>query len=107
MPKPALRSRSRRKVQKKTPSGKTVVHYKKRKPNTHKCAICHANLHGKPRGSPVEIRKLSKSERKPERPFGGMLCSRCTRKIISLRARLEANLIKESEIPLSLLKYVK
>ena len=36
----------------------------------------------------MEIRKLAKTERRPERPFGGVLCSECMRKIEKLRVRV-------------------
>lgn len=104
--KPRHRTKSLKKVRKRTPSGKVKVAYKHKKHSKHVCAICKEVLHGKPRGRPVEIRKLSKSQRKPERPFGGHLCSKCSRKIISLRAKLKHGLIKKEEIPLSLSRYV-
>jgi len=104
--KPHHRTSSLKQVRKRTPGGKVKIVYKHKRPGKHVCAICKEVLHGKPRGRPVEIRKLSKSERRPERPFGGMLCSKCSRKIISLRAKLKHGLIKKEEIPISLSKYM-
>ncbi|ABU82373.1 50S ribosomal protein L34e [Ignicoccus hospitalis] len=80
MVRPAYRSRSRRRVYKRTPGGKTVVHFEKRKPKAARCAICGRPLGGVPRGRPVEIRKLSKTERRPERPYGGYICHACLMK---------------------------
>jgi len=81
MVRPAYRSRSRRRVYKRTPGGRTVVHYEKRKPKAARCAICGKPLGGVPRERPVELRKLAKTERRPERPYGGHICPSCLRKL--------------------------
>lgn len=103
---PRHRSRSLKRLQRRTPGGRTVTHYKHKKPGKHICAICKNFVHGRSRGRPVEIRRLPKSKRAPERPFGGMLCSKCTRKVLSLRARLIDKRIKLENIPLSLKQYI-
>ena len=103
---PRYRSRSLKRFQRKTPGNRTVTHYKYRMQGKHICAICGNVLHGKPRGKPFKIAKLAKSERKPTRPFGGMLCSPCSRHIIKLRAQLKGGLIKSEDIPISLGGYV-
>ena len=72
------RSRSKRRVFVKTPS-KTKMVYIDRKPSIGHCAQCGAKLHGMPR---VRSSKLTKSQRRPERPYGGQLCSKCSRKTI-------------------------
>ena len=82
MPTPAQRSRSFRKSRVTTPGGKVRIHYAKKRPAAAKCAACKKPLHGVPRGLPSEIRKLSKTEKRPERPYGGNLCSPCARKQI-------------------------
>jgi len=53
------------------------VTYRKRKESKQQCGSCGAVLKGIPR---VKISKLSKTQRRPERPYGGVLCSKCTRK---------------------------
>ncbi|AIJ06085.1 50S ribosomal protein L34e [Methanocaldococcus sp. 16A] len=87
MPAPRYRSRSYRRIYRRTPGGRIVIHYKRRKPNKAKCAVCGAELHGVPRGRPVEIRKLPKSQRRPERPYGGYLCPRCLKRLMIQKAR--------------------
>ncbi len=82
MPAPRQRSRSLRKVFVKTPGGITRVHYRKRKPSKAKCAICGKPLHGVPRERPYKIRNMAKTQKRPERPYGGVLCSSCMRKKI-------------------------
>lgn len=94
-------------IQRRTPGGRTAIHRKKKKTAKRKCAVCHGLLHGTPRGSPVEIRKLSKTERRPSRPFGGQLCSRCSRKIVALKAKVRNKLMELKEVPISLRSYLK
>ena len=60
---------------------------KKKKPSKHVCAECGAVLHGVPRGRPYEIAKLAKSQKRPNRPFGGYLCPKCARKHFKDEAR--------------------
>jgi len=82
MPAPRLRSRSLRKIFRKVSGGRTSIHYKKRKPKTAKCGNCDAVLKGVPRAFPFRMRSMAKTKKRPERPFGGVLCSRCMRKTI-------------------------
>ncbi|MGL6297610.1 MAG: 50S ribosomal protein L34e [Methanobacteriaceae archaeon] len=87
MPANRYRSRSYKRTFKKTPGGNTVLRYKKKKPSKHICAKCGEQLHGVPRGRPYEIRKLSKSKKRPNRPYGGYLCTKCTREHFKSEAR--------------------
>ena len=87
MPAMRYRSRSYRRRQVRTPGGKTVLRYKKKKTSKHVCAECGKLLHGVPRGRPYEINKLSKSKKRPNRPYGGYLCSECVRKVFKKEAR--------------------
>jgi len=87
MPELRYRSRSYKRIHKKTPGSRTVLRYKKKKPSKHVCAECGKLLHGVPRGRPYEIRKLSKTKKRPNRPFGGYLCSQCTRNHFKSEAR--------------------
>ncbi len=90
MPAPRYRSRSLKRVYVKLPGGRVTIHYRKKKVDYPKCAICKKPLHGVARGRKSEIKKLSKSERRPERPYGGYLCSRCMREVIKAKVRGEA-----------------
>ena len=87
MPAPRLRSRSLRKVFRKVPGGRTSLHYKKQKPQPAKCGNCGAVLKGVPREFPFRMRKMPKTFKRPERPFGGVLCSKCMRMEIINRVR--------------------
>lgn len=103
---PRYQSHSFRKMQKRTPGGRTVTQYLHKLHSKHICAICKETLHGKPRGRPIEIHKLSKSERRPERPFGGMLCSKDARVVLSYRAKVKHGLLKPEQVPISLKGYL-
>jgi len=74
--------KSFRLVYRKAPGGRTFIHYKKRKPGKAHCAECGGLLSGVVRERPYKIRKMGKTKKRPERPFGGQLCSRCMRKKI-------------------------
>ena len=82
MPKPGHRSRSLRKVHVRTPGGVNKVHYKKKKPSIAKCIICGAPLKGVPRERPYKMMNVAKTKKRPERPYGGVLCSKCAREKI-------------------------
>ena len=78
-----------RKKQVCTPGGKTVIHYLERKPQASSCAGCGRALAGVPRELPSVMQNLPKTAKRPERPFGGMLCSPCMRMMFQLKARGE------------------
>ncbi|HIP66318.1 MAG TPA: 50S ribosomal protein L34e [Pyrodictium sp.] len=96
MPRPALRTRSRRRVYRRTPGGRTVIHYEKRKPGPARCGMCGMPLNGVPRLRPVELRNLPLSQKRPERMFGGVLCVRCLEKVLkkTIREQVIAELEK-------------
>ena len=87
MPAPNKRSRTFRRVFVKTPGGLTKIHYRKRKPAKAHCAGCGALLPGVPRERPYKMQRMSKTEKRPERKFGGMLCSKCSRVKLKEAAR--------------------
>jgi len=82
MPAPRLRSRSLRKIFRKVPGGRTKVHFRKKKPKHAKCGNCGSLLKGVPRELPYKMRTMAKTRKRPERPFGGVLCSMCMRQTI-------------------------
>ena len=82
MPSPRRRSRSLRIVHKKLPGGRLTFHYRKKKPKKAHCANCKKILHGVPRERPYRMRNMPKTMKRPERMFGGVLCSSCSRRTI-------------------------
>jgi len=104
MVRPGLRRM--KKVKRKTPGGLLRFIFRRKMYSKHKCAICSGELAGVPRGKPAVIGRLTKSKRRPTRPFGGQLCSKCTRKIVALKAKLKLKTISVDAVPLSIRKYV-
>jgi large subunit ribosomal protein L34e len=70
---PAYRSRSRARQKRNIPGNQTRVHYIKRQPSQAHCAITGMILHGVPHLRPSRLRKLPRSSRRPNRPFGGVI----------------------------------
>ena len=81
------KSRTLARTQVRTPAARVVTHHRQRKPSAPVCANCGTKLKGVPRGTPNQIKALTKSQRRPERPYGGVLCSACTRAKMKQAAR--------------------
>ena len=77
--------RVKKKFKVKTPGGKSVWHFKKKKVSYTVCGKCGAKLN-RSKLNPTEIRKLSKVKRRPERPFPE-LCSKCMREVFKSKVR--------------------
>ncbi len=76
------KSRSLRRVYRRTPGKRVVVHYSARKPVKPHCASCGTVLKGVLRERPYKMMSIPKTRKRPSRPFGGVLCSKCMRKKI-------------------------
>lgn len=76
-----------KKFKRRIPSGSVVIRRKKEKPKIAKCAWCKKPLHGVPKLSISQMRKLSKTQKRPSRAYGGYLCSSCVREIFRENAR--------------------
>jgi len=74
---PGLRGKPHKLV--RTPGGRLVWRPVKLKKGEARCAWCHGELHGTPALPKAEMRRLPKSGKRPERPYGGYLCPRCLR----------------------------
>ncbi len=96
-----------KKIFRRTPGGRVVIHFRKEKTSKHVCAICGKPLHGVPHGKrPSQVRKLAKTERRPERVFGGVLCPECTRRVIEEAFYVKQGVKDISEIDMRDRKYV-
>ena len=87
MPAPSKRSRSFRKVHRRVPGGRTSLHYERKKPGKAKCGRCKAVLKGVPRERPYKMMRMAKTKKRPERPYGGVLCSKCMRELFKEKSR--------------------
>jgi len=88
MPEGAKRSRTFRRIRRKTPGGRNVLRYEKRKPKKAKCSSCGAGLAGVPRERDFKMQNMGKTQKRPSRAYGGMLCSKCTKDLLKKKARL-------------------
>ena len=85
-----FKSRSFRRVKTRTPKSKVKIVHTRRKPSKARCAICGKELHGVKRVLPSELKKYSKSQKRPSRPYGGYICASCLRKLMREKARSDA-----------------
>lgn len=86
MPRPSKRSRTFRRVFRRITKGVKLV-YEKRKPKKAHCGKCGIVLQGVPRERPYKMMNMPKSQKRPERMFGGTLCSKCSKREIIKRVR--------------------
>ncbi|MBT4445719.1 50S ribosomal protein L34e [archaeon] len=93
-----LKSRRLRRVKVRTPGGKTVMHYRQRKPSAAICAIYGTPLAGVPKITDSKRKNIPKSQRRPERPYGGVLSSKAMRDVIKEQARMESDMGEEPAI---------
>jgi len=84
---PRHRSRTKRRVKRVAPGGKNVLHYVDRKPQKARCGSCGVDLKGVPRERPAKMRAMSKTKKRPERKFGGVLCGGCVSRMVITAAR--------------------
>ena len=92
------RSRSKKLKYVKTPGGKTVVHYKKKKSSKAKCSSCGAVLPGTLTKTVAKMKNTLKTKKLPSRPFGGNLCSRCMRRKLIKEARKLTKLVPKTGV---------
>ncbi|RLE59349.1 MAG: 50S ribosomal protein L34e [Thermoprotei archaeon] len=84
MPRPAYRSRTIKRKVVRTPGGRLVVHYFRRKLNPPRCALCKKPLPGFPK---MRLKDARKGHRPPTRIYGGFLCASCLRSLIKKSVR--------------------
>ena len=86
MPRPSKRSRTLARIYKRVTKGVKLV-YKKRKPKKSHCSKCGIILKGIPHERPYKMMNMPKSQKRPERMFGGVLCSKCAKREMINRFR--------------------
>lgn len=103
---PAPRNRHGNFRNRASPGGKPVLKKKSAKQARILCALCKAKLGGVPHGTHAEVSKLAKTEKRPERPFGGVLCPRCLSQVIRDKVRLQQGLISKDDVDFRRLKFI-
>ena len=77
----------------KTPGGKLVAQYVKKRASGPKCGDCGKRLQGIPAARPIEYKNMKKREKTVSRAYGGSRCANCVRSRI-----VRAFLIEEQKI---------
>ena len=83
------KTRGVRRVFRRTPGGSVTTRYLPKKVGKATCAGCGKVLLGTLSASRAVMKNTAKSKKRPERPFGGVLCSKCMRLAIVEKARSE------------------
>jgi large subunit ribosomal protein L34e len=91
MVRPALRSHAQKRTQKRIPGGNTTIHYRRRRPKFAHCPITGLKLLGVPRLRPAKMARLSKSQRRPSRPYGGKISHQALADAINAKVLEEMN----------------
>ncbi len=99
--------KTKKKKKRKTPKT-TREYYDEEKTEKRKCGLCGEKLHGVPHGKrSSEVRKLSKTQKRPSVPFGGVLCSKCRRKVIAEKIKIKNGLKTIEDLDYKTKKFVK
>ncbi len=67
------RSHSMARIKTRLPGNNTTIHFIRRRPKHQHCPITGQILHGVPRLRPAQVGKLTKTQRRPSRPYGGKI----------------------------------
>ncbi len=78
-----------RRIQKKLPSGRWKIFKIQRRPSKAVCATTGVILSGVPQARNIEMTRIDKSKRRPNRPYGGVLSSKAMRELMIEKARRE------------------
>ncbi|XP_002730999.1 large ribosomal subunit protein eL34-like [Saccoglossus kowalevskii] len=92
-------TKSNRKRISKTPGGKLVYLYTKKKGTVPSCGDCKMKLFGVIAARPKRLMSLSKTKKHVTRTYGGSRCNKCVRQRI-----VRAFLIEEQKIVVRVLK---
>ena len=101
-----LRTRSKKRVHKRA-SKETRLTFKAKKVSPAHCAVCSGKLAGVPRLEKAQIKKLSKTKRRPEVPFGGQLCTACRRTVFEEAAMVNSGVKEIEDLRFQILPYVE
>jgi large subunit ribosomal protein L34e len=102
LPKPYQRSRSQRRLDRVTPSGRHVIHYRKKANGLPHCSICRKELSG----ISINGRAKGRTLKTNARLFGGVLCANCTSKVITYASRVEQGEMKLNDVDIRHRTYI-
>ncbi len=104
---PRERSNSFKVRTRRTPGGRKTLIQKQGKPSKAHCALTQDILHGVPTRKRGQLTKMSKTQKRPERMFGGVLSHKILRTLIKEKTRLQEGFISEGEVKPTHMKYIK
>jgi ribosomal protein L34E len=87
MPTRSRRARNKKRCQKKSSGGKTVIHYGAEKASFPCCSGCGQKLAGLPRQDSFKLSKIPGNQRRVERMHSGNMCHGCLRSLLRQAAR--------------------
>jgi len=82
-----MKKKALKRVAKRSIGGSKTFAYRKERTSAAVCNNCGRELHGMPRFTSTKYVRLAKSEKRPNRKFGGYYCANCTREIFRNTAR--------------------
>lgn len=91
-----------RRMDRVTPKGRHVIHYKRKANSMPHCSICRAELSG----ISIDGKSKGKSLRTNARIFGGVLCARCTSEVVKYASRVEHGELKMSDVGIKHRAYI-
>ena len=105
---PTRSDRAKKTKFRKKPGAKSERIFVRGKTGKHVCALCDKVVHGTPHGkTAAEVRKLSKTKRRPTGIFAGLLCNQCRAQVASEAAKVEAKIKSLEDVEVRLKKYVE
>ncbi|MEM4256895.1 MAG: hypothetical protein QXD98_00895 [Candidatus Diapherotrites archaeon] len=96
-------TRMKKKVFRRTPSSKSTTLYLRRKKGKQKCAILKQNLHGVKKTK----KEKTKSKKRPNAKFGGILSGKARKMVAEQFALVVAGTKKINDVPAEQRKFVK
>lgn len=93
------------KEKRKRLSKRTVIVFKKPVKGKKQCALCKERLLGTK--TLAKERKASKSEKRPSRIFGGILCTKCTSYVLNEAVKVKEGVKELSAVKLSVKNYAE
>ncbi len=85
----SINSKSKGKQTIRLPGGRSKVAIKQKRSSRVVCAVTGKPLQAVPQARSAKMQRISKSKRRPERPYGGVLSPKAARKLIITKTREE------------------
>lgn len=97
--------KTKKKKYRKTPGGKAKAYFERKRHGKASCALCGNALAGVPKQD--EVKKLSKTERRPSAIFAGVLCNRCRNTVLEEAIKIKENIKNMRDCKITLRTYVE